>query len=46
MGRYSISDNPTLVPPMLLKLAALDNRSNVVYIARQWTSKIGVLAMF
>ncbi len=34
MGRYSISDNPTPVRPMLLKLAALDNRPNVVYIAR------------
>jgi hypothetical protein len=33
-GRYAISDNPTPVNPMLLKLATLDNRPNVVYIAR------------
>jgi len=33
-GRYSISDNPTPLHPMLLKLASLDDRPNVVYIAR------------
>jgi dienelactone hydrolase len=33
-GRYNISDNPTPNRPMLLKLAALDDRPNVIYIAR------------
>jgi len=33
-SRYNISDNPTPNRPMLLKLASLDDRSNVVYIAR------------
>jgi pimeloyl-ACP methyl ester carboxylesterase len=33
-SKYSISDNPTPAHPMLLKLAALDDRPNVVYIAR------------
>jgi len=33
-SRYSISDNPTPTRPMLLKLAALDDRPNVVYVAR------------
>lgn len=30
----TISDNPTPMHPMLLKLAALDDRPNIVYIAR------------
>lgn len=34
IGRYNISDNPTPGRPMLLKLAILDDRPNVVYIAR------------
>jgi hypothetical protein len=33
-SKYSISENPTPSSPMLLKLAALDDRPNVVYIAR------------
>lgn len=34
VGRYNVSDNPTPGRPMLLKLAVLDDRPNVVYIAR------------
>jgi len=34
IGRYTVSDNPTPARPMLLKLAAIDERPNVVYIAR------------
>lgn len=34
VNRYSISDDPTPVRPMLLKLATLDSRPNVVYIAQ------------
>lgn len=33
-GRYAISDNPTPANIMLFKLAALDTRANIVYIAR------------
>lgn len=33
-GRYWISDNPTPRSPMLLELATMDRRPNVVYIAR------------
>lgn len=32
--RYTISNDPTPIRPMLLKLATLDDRPNVVYIAR------------
>lgn len=34
IGRYHVSDNPTPTYPMVLQLAALDTRPNVVYIAR------------
>ena len=34
IGRYNVSDNPTPTYPMMLKLAALDPRPNIVYIAR------------
>ena len=33
-SRYNISDNPTPNRPMLLKLATLDDRPNVIYISR------------
>lgn len=31
---YGVSDNPTPINPLMLELAALDDRPNVVYIAR------------
>ncbi|WP_367364010.1 alpha/beta hydrolase [Candidatus Tisiphia endosymbiont of Nedyus quadrimaculatus] len=34
IGRYAVSSNPTPSKIMLLKLAALDTRPNIVYIAR------------
>lgn len=34
IGRYAVSSNPTPSKVMLLKLAALDTRPNIVYIAR------------
>lgn len=33
-NRYRVSDNPTPLHPMVLKLAAKDSRPNIVYIAR------------
>lgn len=33
-GRYAVSNDPTPTNPILLKLATLDKRDNVVYIAR------------
>lgn len=34
IGRYQISQNPTPIRPMLLGLAVMDDRPNVVYISR------------